>query len=314
MRILPRELLKRNIYIEFYNKYKKDFTDRSSINDGYKKMLEYITENGDKKWEDEDVEHWNNIYAGRRIGTEEKRESNRPYISGNRLYQRKCTFMGTLLKKGIKNKIILEIGCGTADFIFTLLLPDKNDYHYVATDYSIEALRYLRNKYPNCRNVTFIQCLGNCLPLMDNSVDYLLSLGVLNRMPGKEKEIYQLFKKIKKGGLLLLNEAICRPRTFLNNSPVIHKWIEPARSAHEERIDKHKMLKVIKEVGDVILLRSSYSPVRTLLVKLLGKYMERSVLITRCILLMDSIFINSIGVLSKSFGPGECFVIAEKKR
>lgn len=106
----------------------------------------------------------------------------------------------------IKNKIVLDFGCGTGKFI-PKLAPLTNLYY--AMDNSKNQLEIAKEKANNYNNVKFIQNPSDKIPLESSSVDVILVIWVIGSIHNLElrKKIIDEFKRvIKKSGSIYIIE------------------------------------------------------------------------------------------------------------
>lgn len=103
-----------------------------------------------------------------------------------------------LNKKKLKNKIILDIGCGPGRFIdISKKLGSKL---IVAIDYS-SAIDASKENFKNKdQNILFIQADALNLPFKDNSFDFAYSIGVFHHTPDPEKGVKEAQRILKKNG------------------------------------------------------------------------------------------------------------------
>jgi SAM-dependent methyltransferase len=98
-------------------------------------------------------------------------------------------------KKSIKNKLILDIGCGSGRF---LDIVNKYDGLAIGLDYT-SAIDVAKSSINN-ENVLFIQADALNLPLKAEIVDYVYSIGVLHHTPDPKKGVEEVYKVLKKEG------------------------------------------------------------------------------------------------------------------
>lgn len=96
------------------------------------------------------------------------------------------------IKKDSKEKVLLDIGCGTG-----ITLEKIKEFNLkVGVDNSLQALNYAIRR--NCPNL--INGSSYALPLRDNSVDCVLILDVLEHLDEERKALLEVWRVCKKGG------------------------------------------------------------------------------------------------------------------
>jgi len=97
----------------------------------------------------------------------------------------------------IKNKIILDFGCGTGKFIPQFAPLTKS---YLAMDYSKSQLDIARKKAIKYNNVNFIENTKDKIPLESSSVDIIIAVWVVGSIYNLElrKKIIEEFKRVIK--------------------------------------------------------------------------------------------------------------------
>jgi ubiquinone/menaquinone biosynthesis C-methylase UbiE len=96
-------------------------------------------------------------------------------------------------------KIVLEAGCGSGRFMEVIAPFSKKCIGLDLSKAVDEASDNLINKFST---VDFIQCDLNIIPIKNNSIDFIYSIGVLDHIPDTLKGIKSLVSKIKPGGEL----------------------------------------------------------------------------------------------------------------
>jgi ubiquinone/menaquinone biosynthesis C-methylase UbiE/uncharacterized protein YbaR (Trm112 family) len=266
----------------------------------------------EKKWVEEEKEWWENRYSTVKIDEDPLQNinsnNNNGDFPGNRLYERNKYLFEPLQRKGIRGKILIEIGAGLSQYVGKLIPPSEDEYYYIATDVALSALKFGSKMIPEG---DFIQCSVGQMPFRKSSTDILLSLGVLHHIPFWEKNLQNILNFLNPGGWMLFNEAISKPMVLGQfRSESLTATID---SPHEGEINLDELLAILKNNGKVIDVRIQTSPVRVFLVWIFEKWMKRSLILTKSIMLIDQVFLKVAGSVFKSFGAGETLGIFEKK-
>jgi len=272
-----------------------------------------IKKNTQQSWEDSDIKFWDKRYQQDLYSTQTETY---PPLDNPRDILRKEHLFDFLPKDKLKGKIICEIGTGEARTIRSLLHPDNFPYYYIPTDYSYQALLYLKQIFRKKNNVYYIQCLGNRLPFQKEMIDYLVILGVLHHMPKKEKHIKEIAPFVKPGGWLLIEEPYLRSSTLSNFFFKYTKFIfEPKHSAHEERIEKKLLLRAMENTGEILHIHHLYSPLMTILMLLFNKFsFLRNNFYIQIAFFLDQLFIKTVGKIFPAFSSGLCDVLIKRVR
>jgi ubiquinone/menaquinone biosynthesis C-methylase UbiE/uncharacterized protein YbaR (Trm112 family) len=99
-------------------------------------------------------------------------------------------------KDKIKDKLVLDVGCGSGRFADIALSFGAN---VIAIDYS-SAIDAAKNNLKNYSNLLLIQGDALRLPLVDNIVDFAFSVGVLHHTPAPEKAVNEVHRVLRCNG------------------------------------------------------------------------------------------------------------------
>ena len=103
--------------------------------------------------------------------------------------------------ENITNGIGIDLGCGTgrwANFV-----ADKTNL-LICIDASSKAVNVAKRNLTDKKNCYVIQGMIDTLPILDNSLDFAYSLGVLHHLPNTEQAIKSCVSKLKSGAPLLI--------------------------------------------------------------------------------------------------------------
>ena len=121
----------------------------------------------------------------------------------------------------IKNKVVLDIGCGPGRFIDIVLEMGGTP---IAVDYS-SAIDAAKNNFKNRgfadNRILFIQGDALNLPLRDGAVDYSYSIGVLHHTPSPEQGIFEAFRVTKSDGEFAIS---LYPKDGYYTLPIVQIW------------------------------------------------------------------------------------------
>lgn len=115
-----------------------------------------------------------------------------------------------------KVKKILDLGCGTGRN--TVYLND-NGFNVLSCDISNEALKIAKK---NVKDVSFVRCSMSRLSFPDNFFDgivcnHVLQHGMINDI---KKAINEMYRVLKKGGVILLEVASTESSKYLNGQEI----------------------------------------------------------------------------------------------
>jgi len=306
---LPNKYEIKSPYREFLTRHRDFLREHPVFDRLIKAKIDKLPAKSKAKWEDEDIQYWDEQYAKEPLvkGVETYQ------ITGSRLFPREQQLFKILRKRFKKDDFIFEIGSGDARTVRRLFSPITYDYNYIVSDYSLEAMKYLRQLYRGRGNVFCFQCLGDKLPFRDDSLNAIICLGVLHHMPKKETHLAGLINKLVPNGLLLGYESYEREYQLPHAiKEFVEGIFEPAHSHHEERINYRNANKLFSRFGELINEYHEYSPTRTLMVKLFSNQIEKSAFVTKLCLALDQFTIQTIGRVWKLFGAGGYFFVFRK--
>lgn len=234
-------------------------------------------------------------------------------ISNDRLYPRQ-KFLIKKIKGFINKKTkILEIGAGNFKTIKRLLDPDKNDYLYVGSDISFNALEIGKIRI---KKGLFVQCNVESLPFASESFDVILSFGVLHHTYSREHNIPNLFSILRRNGLLVLHEPVKshNQNNFLVR--IARKLLSNGKDVApmQDKLDEKTLYYYLQKEGQILVIKNEYSPVRLFLIKIFRRFITQSLALLKFILLVDDITILLSELLEISIlRYGGLMTIVQKK-
>ena len=276
------------------------------------RIVDFSTEETNQDWIASEKSWWDNRYS--QISNislpDTKSPANNPAINllGDRMYERNKHIFQPLIDDGINGCLALEIGCGTSEYIARLMPPDLHDFFYIGTDIAIKGLRKAADMIPAG---DFILCSAGKLPLRNQTLDVLLSLGVLHHIPEWQNSLGKMLTLLKPGGRFAFNEAIDKPRvfgTFRRDSLTAN-----IDSPHEGEVDKDTLLSLLNKHGTMMNYQVESTPLRVILIWLTRSWVRQSVSLTKLILILDKVFLNTFGKIIPSLGAGEIIGICRNQ-
>ncbi|MBP6512821.1 MAG: class I SAM-dependent methyltransferase [Bacteroidia bacterium] len=121
----------------------------------------------------------------------------------------------------LKNKTLLEVGCGAGRFT-ELLVNSGANVHAVDLSVAVEAnLENIGQK----SNYKVAQASVYDLPFPDNSFEIVFCLGVIQHTPDPEKTIAALWSKVKTGGILVIDHYKWRIGYYSTLTPLYREWL-----------------------------------------------------------------------------------------
>ena len=154
----------------------------------------------------------------------------------------------------VKNKVVLDLGCGTGKFMQKFY---KETTKYYGLDLSNDQLNIAKNKI-NSNNVEFICCSAENIPLEDHSIDVIIStwvLGTILEIDRRNKVLDEMKRVLKKGGNIYLveNDIGGEFEEIRNRYPNIEKtkqyndWIESNNFKIESKFETYFQFKNYQE-------------------------------------------------------------------
>lgn len=102
----------------------------------------------------------------------------------------------------LKNKKILEAGCGAGRFTEIMLKANPENLFSVDLSNAVEANYKNHTTY---KNLTICQASILDLPFLEGSFDFVVCLGVIQHTPNPEETIKKLICQLRTGGILLID-------------------------------------------------------------------------------------------------------------
>ena len=152
------------------------------------------------------------------------------YTKSTITYDRMKRCMGIKMFESLRNKLVLEAGCGAGRF--TEILLEQGAY-VSSFDLSNAVDANVINFPINERHRVF-QADINDLPFQDEQYDIVLSMGVIQHTPNPEETIFNLFKQVKPGGWLVLDHYTYRLSHYTKTTELFRFFLK--------RMEPHKGL------------------------------------------------------------------------
>ena len=120
------------------------------------------------------------------------------------------------LQDNLKGKLVLEAGCGAGRFTEVLL---KKGAILVSSDLS-SAVEVNIENFPASEKHMVIQADINDMPFADETFDVVICLGVVQHTPNSEQTIENLYKLVKRGGILVIDHYSFNKSHYLRLAPL----------------------------------------------------------------------------------------------
>ncbi len=103
----------------------------------------------------------------------------------------------------LKNRLVLDVGCGVGLYI---PLVSKYAINVIGLDYSDISLREAKDNIQEMKidNVHFIHGDAEFLPIFDNQLDVVYSLGVLHHTPNTAQAIDEIYRVLRPNGVAVV--------------------------------------------------------------------------------------------------------------
>jgi SAM-dependent methyltransferase len=132
---------------------------------------------------------------------------------------------------GLAGKSVLEVGCGAGRFT-ELLIKGGAKTHSIDLSEAVEA----NKENMGLAAYSLAQASVYEMPFPDEAFDVVFCLGVIQHTPSSERTIEALWKKLKPGGLLVIDHYILRPGYFTTLTPVFRFFLKRMKPEHSRRI------------------------------------------------------------------------------
>lgn len=139
----------------------------------------------------------------------------------------------------LKGKTVLEVGCGAGRFT-ELLVKSGALVHSIDLSHAVEANSQNIGEQPNYR---IAQAGAYEIPFPDDAFDVVICLGVVQHTPSSEKTIAALWKKVKQGGILVIDHYRWRLAYFGNMRFIYRELFRKMKPEKSQRII-HKLVEI----------------------------------------------------------------------
>jgi ubiquinone/menaquinone biosynthesis C-methylase UbiE len=98
--------------------------------------------------------------------------------------------------ENLKDKVVLDIGCGTG-IMEGMLLQAK---HIIGLDISIEMIKIAKEKYKGYYNISWVNADAENLPIKSKSIDLSLMITVIQNIPSPPDALKEIERTLKLEG------------------------------------------------------------------------------------------------------------------
>lgn len=105
-----------------------------------------------------------------------------------------------------KDKIILDVGCG--DGALSYLLSRQTGAFVIGIDFSIEAIKFAKQKTRDINNIDFLTASAYQLPFKNNSIDYVISSDVIEHLQKPEKMLAEIKRVFNEKGKVIITTPL----------------------------------------------------------------------------------------------------------
>lgn len=145
------------------------------------------------------------------------------------------------LKNDLKNKLVLEAGCGAGRFTEILLQKGAT---LVSSDISSAVEANIEN-FPFSDNHLVIQADINAMPYQDEVFDVVICLGVIQHTPDPDTSIANLYKLVKKGGYLIIDHYTFNRSYLFRTAPLYRYYLKKKSAKQTLQITQHLVKKYL---------------------------------------------------------------------
>jgi arsenite methyltransferase len=121
---------------------------------------------------------------------------------------------------------VLDIGSGAGMDAIIAAQHTGPKGHVTGVDMTPHMIHVARNNAKSARldNITFIEGNANELPLDDESVDLIISNGVINLCPDKEQVFAEMYRVLRPGGRIQIADVVLHSPVGARSKEMVHLW------------------------------------------------------------------------------------------
>ncbi len=295
-------------YLNFFKKISGDTTHPYSqiIEENLTRLININEETAEGEWNREEMR-----YYDKDVSTQEKRDAFIEVIKQQNLphiYLERKKYLIEPIKDAIKNKVVMEMGCGNARTIYWNMRPKDYGYQYIGTDISFARLQLAKQLLPES---DFIQCSALNLPFGDNTFDNVISFGMLHHLPNHIEGIKSGLLKLKKEGEFLIHEPLEKKQQLLTTLKLekLGDMLEGyEHSEHDNELDWEEVTGFLDNQETINVQSSQFtvSVVRGVLNIIIDKlaFIKRKDMIWNALFKIDQLVIKAFCKKPNTMGPG----------